>query len=344
LSQTHMKGKTDSQPLVSVITPFYNTEQYLSECIESVLRQSYGNFEYILLNNCSTDRSLEIAEKYAKQDRRIRLINNSEFLNQVGNYNRALRMISPQSKYCKIVQADDWIYPECLEKMVSVAEENPSVGIVSGYYLRGKEIGNVGLPYSTRILPGRDICRKTLLEGGFFFGNPTSILVRADIVRERNPFYAEGRLHEDTEACYEILRDKDFGFVHQVLSFMRVDNVSISSAVRNLDPNDLDLFIVLNEHGPYFLTEAEFRERLKAVMKIYFTSLAKKGFLKMDKRYWAYHEKGLRTVGYCLRRRDLIPYVLIIGVDVLLNPKMAVERLLRSYKRRKKTEMKENYE
>ena len=101
----------DSQPLVSVVTPFYNTEGYLSECIESVLKQSYDNFEYILSNNCSTDRSSEIAEEYAKQDHRVRLISNGEFLDQVKNYNRALRYISPQSKYCKIVQADDWIIP-----------------------------------------------------------------------------------------------------------------------------------------------------------------------------------------------------------------------------------------
>ena len=291
-----MTEKVDSQPLVSAVTPFYNTEDYLSECIESVLRQSYDNFEYILSNNCSTDRSSEIAEEYAKQDHRIRLINHGEFLDQVKNYNRALRYISPQSKYCKIVQADDWIYPECLEKMVSVAEAHPSVGIVSAYYLRGKEIGNVGLSYSTETCSGRDVCRKMLLEGDFFFGNPTSILMRADIVRGRTPFYAEGRLHEDTEACYEIMRNNDFGFVHQVLSFMRVDNVSISSENDYLDADRLDYLITLSKYGPYFLTEGELRERLGRLKKKYFMMLAKNVLVKRKGNYWSYHEKGLRSM------------------------------------------------
>ena len=144
-----------AEPLVSVVTPFYNTEDFLAECIESVLRQSYRNFEYILSNNHSSDRSPQIAEEYARRDPRIRLIDHTEFLDQIGNYNRALRDISSSSKYLKIVQADDWLYPECLEKMVPVAEAHPSVSIVSAYCLRGREIANVGLPHSTPVYSGR---------------------------------------------------------------------------------------------------------------------------------------------------------------------------------------------
>ena len=114
-----------TQPLVSVVTPFYNTEPYLEECIESVLAQRYENFEYILANNCSTDRSRDIAQKYASRDKRVKLIDNERFLTQAQNYNNALRHISPYSKYCKVVQADDWIFPECLSSMVGLAEAHP---------------------------------------------------------------------------------------------------------------------------------------------------------------------------------------------------------------------------
>ena len=58
-------------PLVSVVTPFYNSTQYLAECIESVLAQTHGEFEYILSDNCSTDGSTDIAESYARRDSRI---------------------------------------------------------------------------------------------------------------------------------------------------------------------------------------------------------------------------------------------------------------------------------
>ena len=76
------------EPLVSVLTPVYNGEPYLQECIESVLNQSYRNFEYIIVNNCSTDRTLEIASEFAKKDRRIRVHDNQEFLDVIANQDR----------------------------------------------------------------------------------------------------------------------------------------------------------------------------------------------------------------------------------------------------------------
>ena len=117
-----------SQPLVSVVTPFHNTATFLAECIESVLAQSFTQFEYILVDNCSTDGSGEIAESYARRDPRVRLIRRSQLLPQVQNYNSALAEISGDSKYCKIVQADDFIFPECLKLMVGAFEQSSQSG------------------------------------------------------------------------------------------------------------------------------------------------------------------------------------------------------------------------
>ena len=63
-------------PKVSVVMPVYNAEKYIAETIESILSQTFEDFEFIIVNDCSTDKTREIIEKYAKQDRRIRLINN----------------------------------------------------------------------------------------------------------------------------------------------------------------------------------------------------------------------------------------------------------------------------
>ncbi|HEY7681550.1 MAG TPA: glycosyltransferase family A protein, partial [Gemmatimonadales bacterium] len=103
-----------AEPLVSVVTPFYNAEPYLAECIESILGQNYRNFEHVLVNNCSTDRSAEKAQAYAERDARIRLVHNTTFLTQVQNLNHAVAQISPDSVYCKIVLADDFLFPTCL--------------------------------------------------------------------------------------------------------------------------------------------------------------------------------------------------------------------------------------
>ena len=167
-------GAMANRPLVSVVTPFFNTAPYLAECIESVLAQSYSQFEYILMDNCSTDGSSEIAATYASRDSRIRLIRCSQFLPQLANYNRALAEISDASTYCKIVQADDYIFPECLQLMVRAFEQSESIGLVSSYWLDGNELWGSGLPRQTTMLPGKECGRRFLRTGTSLFGHANS--------------------------------------------------------------------------------------------------------------------------------------------------------------------------
>src|SRR4029077_6844654 len=119
---------SEAEPLVSVLTPVYNGEKLLAGCIESVLAQTYSNFEYIIVNNRSTDRTLEIAQSFAERDSRIRVHTNTDFLNVVDNHNKAFSLIPEQAKYCKVVGADDWLYPNCIAEMVKLAEQYPTMG------------------------------------------------------------------------------------------------------------------------------------------------------------------------------------------------------------------------
>src|SRR5882672_9155325 len=115
---------------VSILTPVYNGAEYLADCIESVLAQDFGDFEYTVLNNCSTDVSLEIANSYARKDRRLQVRTNRTFVSAIENHNLAFSLVPPHHKYCKIVSADDWITPDCLGKMVALAEAQPTIGLV----------------------------------------------------------------------------------------------------------------------------------------------------------------------------------------------------------------------
>src|SRR5258706_16482309 len=104
-------------PLLSVLTPVYNGAGFLAQCVDSVLSQTFGDYEYIIVNNCSTDDTLAIARSYAARDARIRVHNNTDFLGVIENHNLAFSLMSPSTKYCKVVSADDFIFPECLARM-----------------------------------------------------------------------------------------------------------------------------------------------------------------------------------------------------------------------------------
>jgi len=285
-----------NEPLVSVVTPFYNCAPYLAQCIESVLGQSYSQFEFILSDNCSTDGSQEIAHSYAQRDQRIRFIRQPRFLSQVQHYNRALAEISADSAYCKMVQADDLILPGCLQAMVKVFEQSKSIGLVSSYDLKGNTLRGSGFPFGSSFLAGKDMARLFLKRGVYVFGSPSTVMYSSSLVRAQNPFFREGLLHEDTEKCMEILEHWDFGFVHQVLSFLRTDNESISSAVRTYQPQLLDTYIIVKRYASTFLGPAEASDVKRESRRKYYSALAEEALQLRGPRFWRYHREGLKTI------------------------------------------------
>ena len=306
---------------VSVVTPFYNTAEFLEECIRSVLAQTYSDFEYILVDNCSTDGSGEIAQRFADQDPRIRLIKSSTFRGQIENFNFSLEQISADSRYTKMVLADDWIYPRCLEEMIALAERDNAIGIVSSYRLRGDVVQNVGVPAAVSILSGRDACRCQLLLGHHYVGSHTSVLYRSEIVRSPTPFYQCGRLHPDTEKAYEILRGWKFGFVHQVLSFTRVGNASVNTRIAPFEPHLLDRLIVLSRFGRDSLDASEFLQRWDHCERGYLSLLAQHKVQGTGPDFWAYHKRGQDTIGYKPPKGRLLVAVLAELLRLLRHPK-----------------------
>lgn len=297
------KGPT---PLVSVLTPAHNEERYIGECIESVLAQSHTNLEYIIVDNASTDGTAGIADRYAASDPRIRVVHRGSLLPAVANFNFALRQIGPASRYAKIVFADDWIFPECLERMVALAEANPTVGIVGAYGLEGQSVLWQGLEYGRSVVDGRTACRERLLGGPYVFGSETSVLYRSDLVRGRDPFYNEGNAHAvDSEACFELLESSDFAFVHQILTFSRRRPGSLLEASMAVNASAGDMLREIVHYGPVYLTAEEYSRRLGWAIAQYYDFLASAVRQNQASRFWEFHRGVLTECGMPFRRGRL---------------------------------------
>jgi len=323
------------QPLVSVVTPVYNGERYLRECIDSVLAQTYQHWDYTIVNNGSTDRTLDIALEYAAKDSRIRVHDNDTFVRVNANYNVAYRQISPDSTYCKLVAADDWLFPECLEKMVRLAEEHPTVAIVGAYGLQGARVAWSRFPYPSTVVPGREACRLRLLEGHNFFGTPTAVLFRSDIVRSRHAFYNESNLHADSEAYLECLEHHDFGFVHQVLTFSREHQESLTSFSRDFNTYLPGNLYELVKYGATYLAEEELRQRIREHLLHYYQYLGEQVYKRRGRDFWHFHRNKLAELGYPLSMPRLAFWAGWRALDRMLNPKKTAGEVWRRFRTRR---------
>jgi glycosyltransferase involved in cell wall biosynthesis len=137
-------GKSNlAAPKVSVILPVYNGEKFLDESINSVLNQTFKDFELIIVNDCSTDNSLKIIKRYMKKDKRIILINNPKNLGLQKSLNKGLKI--SKEKYIARMDADDISLPNRLQLQVNYLEKNRDIFLIGSSAIvideDGKRIG-----------------------------------------------------------------------------------------------------------------------------------------------------------------------------------------------------------
>lgn len=317
------------QPLVSIVTPVYNGENFIEECIQSVCNQTYQNWEYILVNNCSTDKTPEIAKKYTAKDDRIRLINTTKLLPLISNHNYALQQISSAGKYCKMVHADDILFPSCVESMVASAESHPTAGIVGSYSLWGKKIVSDGIPLNTTFFTGTKLSRLNLLDEIYCFWSPSALMIRSDLIRRRRNFYNGDHLYSDVEACYEILQAADFAFVHQVLTFIRSHDQSATKTITETFGttilSNMDLYL---KYGPVYLSKEEFNAHLQIKMKKYYRFLANSLFNLREKDFWHYHKEACQKIGIPFNQSKLIKTSILLFLG---HPLVTIRKLIKKH-------------
>jgi glycosyltransferase involved in cell wall biosynthesis len=327
---------SETLPLVSVVTPVFNGEKYLPACIESVLGQTYEHWDYTIVDNCSTDRSLQIAQEYAATHQQITVKTNEQFVDAIANHNRAFRSIAADAKYCKLLSADDWIYPDCISKLVELAERHPSVAMVGSYAANagGVRWGNV--PLEEELLPGREAARLYLIGAIDSFWTPSTVLYRASLVRSSDPFFPGSAPSADLEACLSCLRQGDLGFVHQILSFERIHNEAATTKVREMNSQLLDRLRILTEVGPEYLTPDELERQLNEQLSVYYRVLAVGCFNFRNREFWTLHKEGLAELGYSIYNPRLAKAIGAKFLDLTLNPKATAEKIVKRARSRRR--------
>lgn len=137
--------ESNQGPLISVLMTAYNRSNYIGAAIDSVLGSSYTNFELIIVDDCSQDNTVGIAQEYAISDSRVRVYINEKNLGDYPNRNKAASYA--QGKYIKYLDSDDVMYSHCLQVMVSAMEKFPE----AGYGLSCR--GDSNQPYPACVLP-----------------------------------------------------------------------------------------------------------------------------------------------------------------------------------------------
>ncbi len=174
-----------NKPLVTVYMPMYNTGKYVAAAIESILNQTHRHFEFIIIDDCSTDRSYQIAKKYAKVDKRIRLFKNAQNLGVSATSNFAVSI--SKGKYITRMDSDDLAPVYRLERQVAYLTAHPQTIAVGGQCViidkRGNFIGTKNFPlypkeitdmlfWAMPIQQGTMMINKSLLPTDFYWYQP----------------------------------------------------------------------------------------------------------------------------------------------------------------------------
>ena len=220
---------SQDSPLVSIISPTYNHERFVADCIESVLAQSYTNWEMIIIDDGSTDKTFSVAKTYVEKDSRIHVFTQKNIgIFRLGeSYNFALG--KSQGKYIAILECDDVWFPDKLEVQVRTMEENPNsvlswgkaylstIDLTSDYYLAPRNIKDIDIFYNKPVgVFLKKFIYQTLIPA-------LTIVFRKDSLLEIGGFNQGFNLPlVDIPTTLQLLMKGEFSYVDQPLGRWRI--------------------------------------------------------------------------------------------------------------------------
>lgn len=232
-------------PKLSVCIPVYNCDQFIKDAIDSVLNQSFSDFELVILDNQSTDNTVEIIKSYT--DPRIKFEQNPSNIGMLANWNRVVTLTS--GEYIKVLPADDFLYPGCLQAQCDAldADKDKTIALVCG---RKKVINDAGKTLFTRgyskkagRVNGIKAINNTIRSGGNIIGEPGVVMFRKSILEKSGPFDASIYYVMDLFMWFKMLVHGDLYVVPDVVCAFRISTVSESIKIVDKQKTDVDNFI-----------------------------------------------------------------------------------------------------
>lgn len=231
----------ENGPFISVLMCVYNGEEYLAEAIGSILNQSYSNFEFIIINDGSTDKSESIILSF--EDDRIRYVKNESNLKLIPSLNKGLNLV--KGKYIVRMDADDICFPNRIEEQVDFLERHPDAGVVGCFVTTlGQDNGRV-IKFKTQ----PDEIKFKLFFNNHVF-HPT-VVIRTSLIRDFG-FKYENYLHaEDYQLWIRISRVSNIYIIPKVFLKYRIhgNNISVKNADSQLDVSKALRLEQINELG-----------------------------------------------------------------------------------------------
>lgn len=211
-----------SPPKITVLMPVYNGEKFLRDAIESILNQTFQDFEFLIIDDGSTDASVDIIKSY--DDPRIRLITNGKNLNLINTLNKGIDLA--HGKYIARMDCDDISFPKRLEIQYEFMESHPEVGICSTWANHIDAQGNVTFELRTPV--GEEL--------RLMFWKPSPIIHAACMGKTRifkDNKYDTGYLHaEDYELWLRLFRKTKFYNINEMLYSIRIHESSVTRSKR----------------------------------------------------------------------------------------------------------------
>lgn len=232
-------------PMISVIMSVYNEEQHVSQAIESILNQTFNDFEFIIVNDGSVDKTYEIIKRHAEKDKRIRIMNHKKREGLANSLNDGIKIA--QGKYIARMDADDISLPERLQKQVEFMERNPQTGAIGSCYQEVDESGNV-LPRKQNPRSWKDI-KKAL-----FFYNPIShptVMVRKEVLKKVGSYDETFPTSQDYELFSRIAQFSELRNHDEVLLIRRFPKKVSGRKMRRQTIDSLRIQIKMLKRGSY---------------------------------------------------------------------------------------------